>query len=103
MVVPIRHFSDGGSGGALSAVPSDPRTDTAVRRAVAEGSADMTGRTDGQPDERAGGSAVGPGKRLPVSPLSWIAHMWCNPVYFQSFTARQLRPGANIAKNFPAF
>ena len=40
---PIRHVSTGRGRGAASAVPGGPRADTTVRRAVAGGSAGMTG------------------------------------------------------------
>ena len=50
----VRNLPDGGGGGPVSAVPSDPRTDTTTRHAVAEGNTDMTvaNRLPAQPTTR---------------------------------------------------
>ena len=54
----LRDVPTGGGRHPASAVSNDPQPDTPVRRDLAEGSADMTGRTEGHLDEQARGDAV---------------------------------------------
>ena len=57
----VHHVPTGGGGGPPSAIPDDSQPDTPLRRDYTEGCADMTGRTDRQPDQRMWVGAIGAG------------------------------------------
>ncbi len=73
----VRNLPDGGGCGAVSAIPSDPGTDTTTRRAVAEGIADMTvaNRLPAEPTTR--------GRRCQSVPTPAEAIQWTSkPPFF---------------------
>ena len=57
----VRHVPTGGGRGPASVIPDDSQPDTPLCRDDAEGCADMTGRTDQQPDQRMWSGAISAG------------------------------------------